>query len=361
MDYKKAGVNIQQGDEASRAAYAAAKSTFDSRKGLIGAPYTLDGGYAGALDMGNFLLIQNDDGTGTKSEIAARVGDFSTLGYDLLAMVADDAICVGAEVISVTNTIDTPKVNKKIIQEMANGLAQACREQKIVIPGGEIAELGGALNDLTWNATAVGVVKKHRYLTGKNIVAGDAVIALAGRVLRSNGTTLARKILENTFGADWHTKKFTETINWGQVLLTPSRIFHRTLLDTLIGDFATENPLNKSIKGISHITGGGISGNLPRILPEGLGANLPLLHEPHEALKQLQKIGNVAEKEAYRAWHSGSAMLLVVDPAHAQAICTTLNQHDENLQAQIAGTIIAEPKIIIHGKYSNSELVFDRE
>ena len=121
--YAESGVDIDQGDKASSIAYANAKKTFASRKGMIGEPLQDDGGFTGALDMGEYLLVQNDDGTGTKMEVAERLGKFDTLGYDLVAMVADDAACVGAECISLTNTLDTPKVDATTIAQLTEGLA----------------------------------------------------------------------------------------------------------------------------------------------------------------------------------------------------------------------------------------------
>ncbi len=357
MDYASSGVNIESGDQASRAAYNNAKKTFASRKNLIGAPFEQDGGFAGALDMGDFLLIQNDDGTGTKHEIADRLGQYDTLGEDLAAMVVDDAICVGGEVISLTNTLDTPSVDPESIDQLTAGLAKACSEQKIIIPGGEIAELSDALNKPVWNATAVGIVKKDKFITGADIQAGDAIIGLAGRVIRSNGASLARKICEKAFGDNWHEEKFDDTQSWGEVLLTPSKIFHRILLDHVLGDF--EGTRKFPVKGLAHITGGGVPGNLPRIFPDkNLGADLDNLHTPHEALKQLIKLGDVSEAEAYRTWNCGTAMMLIIDPSHAETLCQTLNNADPELQAQVVGQITDTGNINIISQFSHNSLTF---
>jgi len=357
MDYASAGVNIQSGDQASKAAYTNAKKTFSSRDGLIGKPFEQDGGFAGALDMGDFLLIQNDDGTGTKHEIADRLQKYNTLGEDLAAMVVDDAICVGAEVISLTNTLDTPSVDPESIDALTAGLAKACSEQKIIIPGGEIAELSDALNRPVWNATAVGIVKKDKFITGADIQAGDAIIGLAGRVIRSNGATLARKICEQAFGENWHQEKFDETQSWGEVLLTPSKIYHRILLDHILGDFEGERKF--PVKGLAHITGGGVPGNLPRIFPDkNFGAELNNLHAPHEALQQLIKLGDVSEEEAYKTWHCGTAMMLIIDASQADALCQTLNQADPELQAQVVGQITDTGKTNIISQFSHNSLTF---
>ncbi|NCP67549.1 phosphoribosylformylglycinamidine cyclo-ligase [bacterium] len=354
--YASAGVNIEAGDAASKAAYQNAKTTFSSRKGLIGEPFALEGGFSGALDMGDYLLIQNDDGVGTKLEIAERTGIYDTLGEDLVCMVADDAICVGAETISITNTFDVPKVDPVAIKTLTDGLAKACIKEKIVIPGGEIAELGNALNRMVWNATAVGVVKKDKFITGKDIKPGQVVIGLKGRVIRSNGTSLARRVCESTFGENWHQEPFNEEKSWGEVLLTPSKIFHRLLLDTVLGDF--NGPRKFNVYGLAHITGGGVPGNLPRILPEGLGADLPNLHTPHEAVLKLQELGQIDEAECYRTWHCGTAMMLVCDEDQADKICAALNEADKEVEAQVIGKVTDTPRIKLNSKFSGKSLDF---
>ncbi len=356
IDYKSSGVDVQTGDIASKKAYENAKKTFPSRKGMIGEPLVLNGGFAGALDFGDFLLIQNDDGTGTKTEIAEALGKFDTIGEDLVAMVADDAIAVGAETVSITNTFDVPRVDPEILNAMTESLSKACIQEKIVIPGGEIAEIGNAANKIIWNATAVGVVKKDKFITGNKIQAGDKIIGLKGRALRSNGFSLARKICEKSFGADWFTKEWKNSVSWGEVLLTPSKIFHRLLLDNILGDF--ESPRFFDVKGIVHITGGGIPGNVPRILPEGLGAKFDDLHTPHDVIFDLKKLGELEEKEIYKTWHAGTAMMLFVSETEVNKICEKLNSVDNEVKAKVIGEVTATPEINISSKFSNNNLIF---
>lgn len=336
--YKQAGVDVETGDNASRIAYQHAKQTFTSRQGLFGTPVTLDGGYAGLIDMGDFYLVQNDDGIGTKSMVAEKLAKYDTLGYDLLCMVVDDAICLGAEVISMTNTIDTNQVNPKIIDQMMQGLSKACQEQKILIPGGEIGELPDLANGITWNAAAVGIVAKDRVIDGSTITPGDSLIALPSYNFRSNGLTLARFVLRNKFGDDWHSVPFNDQKTWGEVVLEPSIIYHADLL-TLLGRFQQPRPF-PHIKGISHITGGGIEGNLPRILKKtGLGAqvNLPASLIP-ESMQKLIEIGNIKIEEALKTWNMGVAMILVTDkPDQLQAELSKLN-----IQSHPVGTITSD-------------------
>jgi len=308
--YKEAGVDIDLGDKCSRIAYQAAMNTFVGRKGMIGEPVRDEGGFSGLLDMGDFYLVQNDDGVGTKIQIAEAIGKYDTLGYDLLAMVVDDAICMGAEPISVTNTLDVNKVDEAKISGLMKGLEKAALEHKVVIPGGEIAELGSAVNGYLWNATGVGIVAKDKLITGDRIQAGDKIIGLKSAGFRSNGFSLVRHILTEQFGADWPHKKYDENHTWGEITLTPSKIYSSAIMD-LHGRHG--QPKKVDIKAIVHVTGGGIQGNLQRIMKHHptLKADLHNLPEPHEVMKRLIELGNVTEEEAYRTWNMGVGMILI--------------------------------------------------
>ena len=339
--YKDSGVDIELGDHCSKVAYEAAMATFVGRKGMIGEPVTEEGGFTGMMDMGDFYLIQNDDGVGTKIEVAEKMRKFDTMGYDLIAMVADDGICVGAEIFSVTNTLDCPSLDKEMVEGLMSGLKKAALEQKIVIPGGELAELGDMLNGAVWNATAVGIVEKDKVITGADIQEGDAVLVLKSAGIRSNGLSLARMILKNQFGDDWVHADYSDDKTWGDVILTPSKIYHRAVL-SLIGGYKQERKIN--IKGIIHNTGGGIKGNLPRLLKKkGLGADLTDLPEPHEFMKKLQELGSVSDEEAYKTWNMGVGMMMIVDPSDVDLIISSLG--DEGVDAILAGKVTSGTEI----------------
>jgi phosphoribosylformylglycinamidine cyclo-ligase len=327
--YKDAGVDIEKGDKCSSLAYAAAKATFPGRKGMIGEPVVIEGGFTGALDMGDFYLVQNDDGVGTKITIAEALGKYDTLGYDLLAMVADDAACVGAEVISISNTIDVKNVDENVIGPLTQGLSKACLEQKVVIPGGEIAELSDMVNGHTWNATAVGVVKKNKFITGANVAEGDTLIGLRSNMFRSNGFTLVRHILKEKFGPDWANAPYGDGKSWGEVTLTPSKIYHGFIMD-LHGRFEEQPKVD--LKAVIHITGGGLPGNLSRVLK---GATLDNLIEPHEPMLKLMEMGGVSKEEAYRTWNMGVGMVLVCN--EVDKVLEVAEKHD--IFAQVIGKV----------------------
>lgn len=331
--YSDSGVNIELGDESSRLAYKAAMETFASRSGMIGEPVKDEGGFAGLLDMGDFYLVQNDDGVGTKIQIAESIGKYDTLGYDLVAMVADDAICIGAEPISITNTLDVDKVDPQKIGALMNGLKDAATKHKIVVPGGEIAELGSAVSGYLWNATAVGVVEKDKLITGKNIQAGDQIIALHSVGFRSNGISLVRHILKNHFGPDWAHQKYDDTRTWGEVTLTPSLIYTSAILE-LHGRF--RQPKIADLKGIAHITGGGIEGNLSRVMKKTqFRANLDRLPTPHEPMLRLMEMGQVSEEEAKKTWNMGVGMIVISNDV--DQISTVCQKH--GIQTSVIGQI----------------------
>ena len=339
--YKDSGVDVELGDDCSAIAYQTAVATFAGRKGMIGEPVSDEGGFTGMMDMGNFYLIQNDDGVGTKIEVAERMRKFDTMGYDLIAMVADDGICVGAEIFSITNTLDSPSLDKEMVEGLMAGLKKAALEQKIVIPGGELAELGDALNGAVWNATAVGIVKKNKVITGADIQEGDAILTLKSDGIRSNGLSLIRMILKNQFGDDWVHQDYGDGKTWGEVILTPSKIYHRAILN-LIGGYDQERKVN--IKGIVHNTGGGIKGNLPRLLKKkGLGADLTDLPAPHEFMKKLQELGDVTNEEAYKAWNMGVGMMMIVDPTDADQVLESLK--NEGIDALVSGKVTSGTEI----------------
>lgn len=307
--YEESGVNIDLGDKCSAIAYQAAKNTFIGRQGMIGEPVLDDGGFAGALDMGDFYLIQNDDGIGSKMAIAEKINKLGTMGYDLVAMVADDAACVGAETISISNTLDVNKVNEEKVTALMAGLESAALEHKIVVPGGEIAELGTMVNGYIWNSTAVGIVEKDKLITGENIEKGDAIIGLKSDGLRSNGFSLVRHILKEVFGDDWYFEKYDSEMTWAEAVLTPSKIYCSAIMD-MHGRYKQEAKVE--LKGVAHITGGGIYANISRVLKKkGFTADLDNLPEPHKVIKKLMEIGNVSEDEAYKTWNMGIGMVVI--------------------------------------------------
>lgn len=321
--YKDSGVDVDKGDECSAIAYATAKSTFSSRKGMKGEPLFMDGGFSGAIDMGDYYLVQNDDGVGSKMMVAAALGRYDTVGRDLLAMVADDAICLGAEVISVSNTIDIEKIDEKAISEMMKGFGEACLEQKIIVPGGEIAELPGQVKGIIWNATSVGIVEKDKFIDSSKVKEGDVILGLRSAGFRSNGFSLVRKILSDKFGTDWVHADYGNGQTWGEMVLTPSIIYHRSLLK-ILGGFGEARKID--VHALAHVTGGGLLANVERIVKEkaGLKPVFDNLWQPHEMILKLMEMGDVPEEDARQTWNMGTGMTLVVAAEDEEAVIAAL-------------------------------------
>lgn len=335
LSYKKAGVDMELGDACSGIAYREAQKTFPSRRGMIGQALNMEGGFTGAQDMGGFYMVSNCDTVGTKMVVAEMTGRYDTIANDLIAMVADDAVCSGAETIAITNTIMTNALSQKIVGEMMKGLSKICKKQKIIIPGGEIAELKDVVNGYEWGATAVGIVEKKKMITGRGIRVGDKVIGLYSPNFRSNGFTLLRAILKKKYGASWHHKKFRGK-TWGALALAPSVVYSAAVL-SLIGRFGKKPAVH--VKGIAHITGGGLPGNAPRMLDEKkFGLLLDNLPVPPAAMLELQRLGNISDREVYKTWNMGVGMALIA--ANTKKVLHLL--HKAGVKASVVGEVTKE-------------------
>lgn len=349
--YKQSGVDIAAGELSSKIAYSAAKETFSARKGMFGKPVILEGGFSGALDFGDFYLVQNCDGVGSKVAVADAIGKYDTLGYDLLAMVTDDAICVGAETVSITNTIDTEKVDPQVVTEMMKGLKKACLEQKVVVPGGEIAELPGLIIGNSWNSTAVGVVEKKKFITGKGVKPGDKIIGLRSRGFRSNGFSLVRFVLKNAYGEKWFNKVYKGKKTWGEAVLTPALIYSAALLD-LLGRYGKKRTCD--IKALAHVTGGGIPGNITRVLGN-YGARLDNLPKPNPMMLELQKMGKIADIEAYKTWNMGVGMIVISNDV--EKITSVMTKH--KITVDVIGEVTKEKKVRLtsRGAFNSGQVI----
>ncbi|MBF9219737.1 AIR synthase-related protein [Hymenobacter ruricola] len=373
-----ASYSIEEGNAASRNAYGWAKKTFANRAGKPGeAAPDLDGGFANEIRFGNARLGISSDGIGTKIEVAERTGRYDTLGFDLVAMTADDLIVAGFVPTNLSNIIDVNHLDYDVVDQMMRGLHDACNFAQIAITGGEIAELGnriggwpGAAMNFNWCSTAIGSLHPSlaRPLSGHTARAGMAVVALQSPSFRSNGYSLARKTLTRLFGDNWHEAPFElgakseelrvdaaetaaatdSTLNsqlltpdspktWGDALLAPSLIYSpgvAALLDAGL-------PLH----GAAHITGGGVADNFKRVLKNGLGAVLDNLFEPLPAMQRLMEIGGIDAETAYLYWNMGTGMLLVTEEARAAAVVAALQA--SGYRAQVAGRLTAEPGVTL--------------
>ena len=298
--YAAAGVNI---DIAAKAKELIGKQARTTHR-----PEVLSGvGFFGGLfefkGHEQPVLVSSVDGVGTKLKIASALGKHNTIGIDLVNHCVNDILTCGAEPLFFLDYIAMGKLVPEQVEAIAQGLAQACRNAGCALIGGETAEMPGlyAGEDYDLIGFIIGVVEKEKIIMGKTIVAGDAIIGLPSSGLHTNGYSLVRKI----FGADQLEKHYPELgRTLGEELLEPHRCYYHQL-----------KPLLPLIKGMAHITGGGLVDNVPRVLPQGLMAQfhrqawtvLPIF-------KLIQQRGNVPQSEMYRVFNMGIGMVLICSP-----------------------------------------------
>ncbi|MCH2023834.1 MAG: AIR synthase-related protein [Saprospiraceae bacterium] len=351
---KKSGLDIDLGNLCSKDAFNWAKKTFSNRENKVGAAaLKVDGVFSNMLTFGGQRIGIASDGIGTKIELAERTGIYDTLGYDLVAMVADDLATAGFEPTNISNIIDVNRLDRDTINALMKGLSEACDFCGMSISGGEIAELGnriGGFGDgmhFNWCSTAIGVLPSelNAPFDGTAVKSGDIVVALKGHGFRSNGFSLIRRIMESSFGDNWHNELYNNTQTWGEILLTPSLIF-TPVINKIIKN-------GVQLSGIAHITGGGIIDNFQRVLKTNrLGADLNNLFEPLEVMQRLMDLGSVSAEDAYLYWNMGNGMLIVADESQIDPLLKTANSL--NYDARVAGIITTDPSIKL--KTSTAEL-----
>jgi phosphoribosylformylglycinamidine cyclo-ligase len=346
QDSKQSGIDISLGNSCSQIAFGWAKKTFTNREPGMGNPLaTIDGGFSSIMDYQGVRVGVSSDGVGTKIEIAERTGIYITLGWDLIGMVADDLIANGVETVNLSNILDVDFLDSEIVDQLMRGLNDAATYARITLTGGEIAELGGRIAGygdrmhFNWCATGVGMLAPDKeIIDGRALHEGDAVIALKSRGFRSNGYSMIRKIMRETFGDYWHTVEYSPNQTWGEALLTPCYIFTPLIVDMMREGI--------DLRGIAHITGGGILDKFSRVLKYNkLGAVLDNVHEPHPYMIKMQQMGDLPDEKAYRLWNMGNAMLIVLPPDHVNAAIQFIEKND--YRGQVCGSIVLEPTITL--------------
>jgi phosphoribosylformylglycinamidine cyclo-ligase len=301
--YASAGVDI---DVAARA-----KELIGKQARTTHGPEVLSGvGFFGGLfELKGYrqpVLVSSADGVGTKLKIAAALGKHDTIGIDLVNHCVNDILTCGAEPLFFLDYIGMGKLVPEQVEDIARGLAQACREVGCALIGGETAEMPGlyAGKDYDLVGFIVGVVEKEKLTTGKAIQAGDTILGLPSSGLHTNGYSLVRRIF-NAEQFQQHYEELGRTL--GEELLTPHRCYYREL-----------KPRLPQIKGLAHITGGGLIDNVPRVLPPDLAAKINRRMWAVPPIFQLiQKRGNVDEMEMYRVFNMGIGMVLIGSPENA--------------------------------------------
>ncbi len=305
ISYSDAGVSIDTANEAVKKISAFAKSTFNERT------LTNIGSFGGMFDakfpkMSEPVLVSSADGVGTKLKLAFETGVHSTIGQDLVNHCVGDILVQGAKPLFFLDYFATGKLSADVTASVVEGLSIACKENGCVLLGGETAEMPGFYADGEYDLAGfiVGVVDKSKVITGEKIEAGDVVLGLPSTGLHTNGYSLARKLFFEVGGFKVDDKpEELEGKTVGEVLLEP----HRSYLPVI------EGLLDQGvIKGLAHITGGGLLENVPRILPENTGVEIKRgTWEEPAVFGFMQELGNVEDKEMFRAFNMGIGMAIV--------------------------------------------------
>ena len=324
-DYKSAGVDIDAGNEAVDRIKDGVKSTFTANVltglGSFGSLYDLK---PLLENYENPVLVQSIDGVGTKTIISRKLGKFDTIGIDLLSACANDILVMGAQPLTFLDYIANDKLNPDIIEEIVSGMVKACKETGVSLVGGETAEMPNTYlpdeHDLVGVIT--GVVDKDKIITGETIRPGDAVLGLPSSGLHTNGYSFARKLFFDIGGYDINDSipKLQKSI--GLTLLEPHINYTKHVFAAL--------DTGVDIKGIAHITGGGLLENIPRILPNGCGVELQKGSWPSvPVFGVMQSIGNVNEDEMFRAFNMGIGMVFVLETDDADSVKDALKNLTE--------------------------------
>jgi phosphoribosylformylglycinamidine cyclo-ligase len=323
LTYRSAGVDIEAGDEAVRRIAPLARATF--RPEVLGGI----GAFAGFVQVPagyrEPVLVSSTDGVGTKLKVAFMADRHDTVGIDLVAMSVNDLLVHGAEPLYFLDYIGLAQLDPARVEALVRGVAEGCRQAGCALIGGETAELPGlyAAGEYDLAGFAVGVVERERIIDGAAVKPGDAVLGLASSGLHSNGFSLARRIVfdELKLGVDAILPGTARPL--GEVLLEPTRIYVRAVL-----------PVRARVHAMAHVTGGGITGNLPRVLPEGCRALIRRgAWTVPPVFAALQDAGGVAEAEMFRTFNMGVGYLLVVPSAQEREVAAVLTAAGETVHA----------------------------
>lgn len=329
-DYKSSGVDIEVEEKSISALVSVIKETLQFRKGKIGAAIGGIGSYSGFIEFGDYALSLATDGVGSKVLVAQKLRKYDTVGIDVIAMNVNDVICNGATPLAFVDYIALEKTSKYMLNEIAKGLLEGAKQSHMPIVGGETATLPDIIKgngegfDLA--GTCLGVVKKEKIISGKDIAPGDVVIGIESSGIHSNGLTLARKTLGES--------DYPE-------LLIPTRIYVKQILDLIE---------HVKVKGMAHITGSGLL-NLKR-LKKGIGFDLNL-PEPPMIFKKIMDTG-VEIEEMYKTFNMGTGFVVIVSEEDMNKALQILNKY---FPSYVIGKVIDQNIIRAHIKGLNKSFV----
>ena len=367
--YARSGVDVAAGERAVELMRSAIAST--RRPEVVGGIGGFGGAFAIPAGYRDPLLVGSTDGVGTKSAIAAALGRYDTIGIDLVAMCADDVVCTGAEPLAFLDYVAVGRLDPVGVAELVGSVAAGCREAGCSLIGGETAEHPGLMpsDGFDLAGTCIGVVERDAVLDGAAVRAGDAILGLPASGLHANGFSLVRSLaskwnldldrpyqeqLQRSLGEDGRDEAMAaepqhELATLGEVLLTPTRIYARAIL----GARAVLRDAGHDLRGLAHITGGGLPANVPRALPDDLGAMLdPDSWRLPSVMRLFGALGGLEADEIRATFNGGLGMIAVVAP---EALEVTLAAFD---QAGLAGSLVGEvvPAGELGGRYAEGPL-----
>lgn len=312
ITYKDAGVDIEKADGVLSRIKDRIHGTFN--------PYVLNpiGGFAAVTEVpGNYrnpVLVSSTDGVGTKLKIAFTADKHDTVGIDLVAMGVNDILTIGAKPFFFLDYFATGRIEERIYESVITGICEGCKIAGCALIGGETAEMPSFYGDGEYDLAGfvIGFVEKDGVVDGSKIHEGDVIIGLASNGLHSNGFSLVRKVLFDVHNLGLEDEIECLNGRLGQELLRPTRIYVRNVLD-LLKEF--------EVKGMAHITGGGLPGNIRRIIPDGLAAHIELVDEKIPPIfKLIQRLGKVPVEDMYSTFNMGIGYVLVVDGDAEKAV-----------------------------------------
>lgn len=319
IDYKQAGVNIEAGEETVDRIKPLVKATYNSKVlselGLFGGMYD-----AKFPEYEHPVLVASTDGVGTKLKVAFMTGKHDTVGQDLVNHCVNDILACGATPIFFLDYFGVGRLEPEVAEKVISGFAKACGENGCALIGGETAEMPSLYQDGEYDVsgTIVGVVDKDKIVNGKDIIAGDVLIGLDSSGLHTNGYSLARAALFSKYKVDDFVEELGMTI--GEALLKVHVSYLNEVRDLID---------KKQLKGISHITGGGIIGNTKRIIPQGLGLDINWVSwEWLPIFKLIQETGNIATDEMRHVFNLGIGLILVVSPENVDLVMNATKKHN---------------------------------
>ena len=323
MDYKSAGVDIEAGYRAVELMKEHVKKTM--RPEVLGGL----GGFSGAFSLKDYMkmeeptLVSGTDGVGTKLKLAFLLDKHDTIGIDCVAMCVNDIACAGGEPLFFLDYIACGRNEPEKIAQIVKGVAEGCKMSGAALIGGETAEMPGfyPVDEYDLAGFAVGIVDKKNIIDGSTIKAGDTVIGIASSGVHSNGYSLVRRVFPMH---EENMKEYVESLGCtlGEALITPTKIYVEALKSV--------KNAGVTIKGCSHITGGGFYENIPRMLPDGVRAEIKKDSYPVLPIfKLIQQSGQIAEEMMYNTYNMGIGMMLVVDPADEKAAMDAIAKSGE--------------------------------